>query len=431
MTISMMTDIGSALDALTADSKSIHRACVRLLARRNQELASRITQTHSKYFELAGTANDPARQSYEALLKRLGVIAGVMPPIVVATVPRSSFWAASGPLGERWLVVIPAGVVSFYRALCTIVFVAREYYDKSPGLEASIERMSLILGEQLEFGSVDFSGIPHMSQESKPILEHLTQIAYEFFILHEACHITERHQEPGARDTTWYQEAHLRHANEFVADRWAFNTLLASLSNDLHLVAVAIALLFDCLDLLDRFDFAAMTRLTHPSPAARKWRLMRLMEAPEALEFLDRAKLQEARGFSLLYERLAAFIVDHAKPSTPLNIALNRGAESGVETFVQSMLTVLARGDPERVVHNLARVRSSMQEWAAGGNQDDAAWAAKVSECIDALACELDTIPRLSQLATTLFRAASEDAERVTVCSAVRADIAQIVSGRE
>ena len=63
--------------------------------------------------------------------------------------------------------------------------------------------------------------------------------------------------EPRPHDTTWYQEAHLRHANEFAADRWAFNNLLASFfSKQMHLVAAAIALLFDSLDLLDRFDFA-------------------------------------------------------------------------------------------------------------------------------------------------------------------------------
>jgi hypothetical protein len=83
------------------------------------------------------------------------------------------------------------------------------------------------------------------------------------------------------------------------ADQWAFKTL-ASFSNDMHLAAAAIALLYDALDLLDRFDFTPMTRLTHPSPAARKWRIMRLLEAPEALEFLDREQLQNAGIFTYL-----------------------------------------------------------------------------------------------------------------------------------
>src|SRR5258705_428182 len=123
----MMSDpIEHALDALTADSRSIHRACLRLLARRDQTLADEITRTHSQYIDLAGTSKDPANLSYTALLERLGPIAQAMPPIVVATVPRSSLWAATGPLGERWLVVIPAGIVSFYRTFCTTVFVARE-----------------------------------------------------------------------------------------------------------------------------------------------------------------------------------------------------------------------------------------------------------------------------------------------------------------
>jgi hypothetical protein len=32
--------------------------------------------------------------------------------------------------------------------------------------------------------------------------------------LHEACHVREHHQQPNPHNTTWYQEAHLRHANE-------------------------------------------------------------------------------------------------------------------------------------------------------------------------------------------------------------------------
>jgi hypothetical protein len=352
---------------------------------------------------LAGTSKDPANLSYAALLKRLGPIAGIVPPIVVATVPRSSLSAATGPLGERWLVVIPAGVISFYRTFCNIVFLARESYKVSQELEGPIKGMSDLLGDQLEFGTLNFSGIHHLPETSKPIIEHLTQIAYEFFILHEVCHVRERHQEPPAHETTWYQEAHLRHVNELDADRWAFNTLLASFSNDMHLVAVAVALLFDSLDLLDRFDFAPMTRLTHPSPAGRKWRLMRLLAAPEALEFLNKDKLEQARDFSLLYERLAAFIIDRAKPATPLNIALNRGVETGTQSFVQAMLPVLARGDPGRVIQNLARVRESLGEWVGEGTGDDAAFATGVNECIIALGEELYTVPRLRNLAAALL----------------------------
>lgn len=409
MTTSMMSDqVESALDALTADSRSIDRACIRLLAQSNPTLAGEISRTHSQYFDLAGTSNDPANLSYAALLKRLGPIAAMMPPIVVATVPRSALWAATGPLGERWLVAIPVGVVSFYRRFCTTVFLARESYAQSSGLEASIDQMSLLLGEQLEFGSLDFAGTYHLPQKSKLLIEHLTQLAYEFFILHEACHARKRHQEPSPHETTWYQEAHLRHANEFDADRWAFNTLLASFSNHMHLVAAAIALLFDSLDLLDRFNFAPMTRLTHPSPAARKWRILRLLEAPEAQDFLDQAGLQQAREFSLLYERLAAFIVDRAKPATPLNIELNRGAETGSQAFVEAMLPILARGDPSRIVHNLACLRASSGEWAEEGTEDDAAFVTRVNECIDALARKLGTVPRLRNLAATLLRAAAE-----------------------
>jgi hypothetical protein len=282
----------AALDALTADSREIHRACLRLLAVRDAALADEIARTHSKWFDTAGTPDDPANISNAALVQRLGPLAEAMPSIVAATIPRSSLWAATGELGDRCLVVMPAGVVSFYRRFCTVIFQARESYAQSEALEGPIEQLSRLLGEQLEFGLLDFVGMDHLAEKRKPIIEHLTQLAYEFFILHEAHHATEGHQEPVAHETTWYQEAHLRHSNEFAADRWAFNTLLASFSNDVHLVAVAVALLFDSLDVLDRFDFAPMTRLTHPSPAARKWRLMRLLEAPEALDFLDAKELQ-------------------------------------------------------------------------------------------------------------------------------------------
>ena len=152
----MNDDVEAALDALTAEARSIHRACLRLLARSDQTLADDISQTHSQYFDLAGTSKDPANLSYAALLKRLGPIAGMVPPIVVATVLRSSLSAATGPLGERWLVVIPAGVISFYRTFCNIVFLARESYIVSQELEGPIKGMSDLLGEQLEFGTLNF-----------------------------------------------------------------------------------------------------------------------------------------------------------------------------------------------------------------------------------------------------------------------------------
>lgn len=397
----------AALEALTADSRDMHRACLRLLALKDAALADEIARTHSRYFDSAGTSNDMASLSYHALLLRLGPIAEVMPPIVAATVPRSSLWAATGELGDRWLVVMPAGVISFYRRFCAIVFEARESHVQSAALEVPIQQMSQLLGEQLELGALHLTGADLLPRKSKPIVEHLTQLAYEFFILHESCHIRDGHQEPVRHETTWYQEAHLRHANELAADRWAFNTLLASFSNDMHLVAVAIAMLFDSLDVLDRFDFAPMIRLTHPSPATRKWRLMRLLEAPEALHFLDADKLREARNFSLLYERLAAFIVDSAKPTTPLNVALNHGADCGSESYVRDMMAVLALGDVPRIIHFLAYVREVSQEWAAEGNEGDATWVTKANACIDALGRTLDTSPRLRHLARELFQAAT------------------------
>jgi len=398
------------LDALTADARGLHRACIRLLARTQPALAADISRTHSAYFELAGTPNDPANLSYAALFERLGPIGDIMPSIAVATVPHSALWAATGSLGETWLVAVPLGVISFYRQFCTLVLTARDHHADDPDLEKSIAAMSHLFGEHLEFGLVDLSGAGHLPQKTKPIIEHLTQLAYEFFILHEACHARERHVEPSAHATTWYQEAHLRHANEFTADRWAFNTLLASFSNQMHLVAAAVSLLFDALDALDRFDFTPMIRVTHPSPAARKWRLARMLEAPEALEFLDKEKLDEARTFSLLYERLAAFIVDRANPTTPLNDALNRSAEAGPQAFIAIVLPILARGNPGRVIQNLASVRATTGEWAQEGMAEDVEFAARVNECIDGLAHELDTVPRLRKLAAILINAALANA---------------------
>jgi hypothetical protein len=138
---------------------------------------------------------------------------------------------------------------------------------------------------------------------------------------------------------------------------------------------------------------------------------MRLFEVPEALGFLDTDELQRVQKFSLHYERLAAFIVDRAKPTTPLNIALNQGVEAGPQTFVQAMLPVLARGDPDRIAHHLARVRGSSREWADEGTGEDAARVIRVNKCIDALGRELDTVPRLRNLAATLFVAASQVSE--------------------
>jgi hypothetical protein len=405
MMTSMTSDqVQSALDALTADSRRIHSACVRLLAQRNPDLAGEVRRTHSRFVDLTGTTNDPAHLSYSVLLERLGPIAEMMPQIAAATIPRSALWAATGQLGNHWIVAVPVGVVSFFRKFCTIVFSARDAYKEEPELETSIAQMSRLLGEHLEFGSLDFVGTDLLPQKSKPLIEHLTQLAYEFFILHEACHARECHKEPSRRETTWYQEAHLRHANEFAADRWAFITLLASFSNDMHFVAAAIALLFDSLDLLDRFDFAPMSRLTHPSPATRKWRIMQLLKAPESPEFLDQAALARACEFSLLYERLTAFIVDRAKPETPLNDALNRGVESGAQGFIEAMLPILATGDPSQIIRNLASVRASTGAWAVKGTADDA-FASRVDECIDSLAHKLGTVPHLNNLARTLMEA--------------------------
>lgn len=404
-----MTDdqMAAALEALTAETRSLHRACIRLLARTQPSLAEDISLTHSAYFELAGTPRDPANLSYAALFERLGPIGDVMPPIAVATVPHSALWAATGLLGESWLVAIPLGVISFYRQFCTIVLTARDLHADDPDLAASTAAMSRLFGEHLEFGLVDLSGADQLPQKTKPIIEHLTQLAYEFFILHEACHARERHKEPDAHATTYYQEAHLRHADEFSADRWAFNTLLSSFSNEMHLVALAVFMLFDALDALDRFDFAPMARVTHPSPAARKWRITRLLQAPDALKFLDEEKLEEARDFALLYERLAAFIVDRSNPTTPLNDILNRTAEAGPQAFIASITPMLARGNPERIIRNLSSVRATTTEWAQGGNPDDEEFVIKVNNCIDGLAAEINTVPRLRGLAADLINAAS------------------------
>lgn len=409
MTSMTSSEEASAIDSLASNWRAIHRACLQLLALRDTVRADEIARTHSRYFNLAGTPEDPANYSYASLLQRLGPLAEAMPSIVAATIPRSTLWAGTGELGDRWLVVMPAGVVSFYRRFCTVVFQARESCTQPSALEGPIEQLSQILGEQLELGLLHIEGSDYLTQKSKPIVEHLTQISYEFFMLHEACHVRDRHREPAPHETTWYQEAHLRHANELAADRWAFNTLLASFSSNMHLVAVAVALLFDSLDLLDRFDFSPMTRLTHPSPAARKWRLMRLLEAPSALNFLDAKELHQAREFSLHYERLAAFIADRAKPTSPLNDALNRGADAGPEFFVRAILPMLAVGDPERIVHNLALARESSKDWAEEGTEDDATWISRVNGCIDALGRELDTIPRLRGLARELSQAASPE----------------------
>ncbi|MBK7975293.1 MAG: hypothetical protein IPK07_19085 [Deltaproteobacteria bacterium] len=130
--------------------------------RKEHRLAAEIVRTHSKYFDSAGTAEDPANQSYAALLQRLGPIAEAMPAIVAATIPRSSLWAGTGEVGASWLVVIPAGVVSFYRRFCTVVFQARESYAESEALEGPIGQMSRLLGEQLEFGLLDFAGMDHL-----------------------------------------------------------------------------------------------------------------------------------------------------------------------------------------------------------------------------------------------------------------------------
>jgi hypothetical protein len=111
----------------------------------------------------------------------------------------------------------------------------------------------------------------------------------------------------------------------------------------------------------------------------------------------------------MLYERLAAFMVDRAKPTTPLNVALNRGAEAGAESFIHAMLPMLAAGDPARIVHNLASVRGSSQEWADEGTKEDVVWVSRVNGCIDALARELAASPRLRGLARELLQAASSE----------------------
>lgn len=415
MTSMTSGQIEEALDALTAGPRSLHRAIVKLLARTQPDVAAQISRSHSAYFDLAGKREDPANRSYAALSERLGPINDVMPPIAVATVPHSALWAATGALGDTWLVAIPLGVISFYRQFCTIVLTARDLHAKDSELRTSIAQMSRLFGEHLEFGLVDLSGAAHLPDRRKPIIEHLTQLAYEFFILHEACHARERHQEPNAHATTWYQEAHMRHSNEFSADAWAFNTLLSSFSNDLHLVTLSICLLFDALDALDRFDFAPMARVTHPSPAARKWHLRRLLEPPEALHFLDEGKLEEARDFSLLYERLASFIVDRACPTTPLNDLLNRGVEAGKQAFVGMVVPMMAQGNPDRIVQHLSRVRGSTQDWADAGTSEDAEFAVQINGCIDALASELKSARQLRELAAMLHEAAAMNDESKTI----------------
>jgi hypothetical protein len=68
---------------------------------------------------------------------------------------------------------------------------------------------------------------------------------------------------------------------------------------------------------------------------------------------------------------------------------------------------MLARGNPERIIRNLSSVRATTTEWAQGGNPDDEEFVIKVNNCIDGLAAEINTVPRLRGLAADLINAAS------------------------
>lgn len=405
----MNEHVAAALDALTAEARGYHRSCLRLLEKRNAALASEIASTYSAYFESAGTSKDQSSAAYATLLARLGPTACVMPRMVVATVPRAALWVATGPLCDEWLAVVPAHIISFYRAFCAAIFLARDAQENYRELDDAVKRMSQILGEHLELGFLDLSAASIAPKRYKPIIEHLTQIAYEFFILHEACRVMEWCEFWGDSDLTHYQDVHFRHAKKFSVDKWAFNTLLCSFNIDIHWVTVAIALLFDSLDLLDRYELSPLTRVSNPSPAARKWRIMRLTEGPNALDVLDKGKLRGAREFSLQYERLASAVVDQAKPASPINAILNRGAELGAQTFIDDMLPVLARGDVLQVIHSLASVRSATSSLALEGTVAERMFAANVNDCIDSLALELSGVPRLRKLASLLRNAAARE----------------------
>jgi len=396
--------IESALDALTCEYKCVHRALVRLISNFNEHLAKEIMATHSRYYEIVGTERDFAKKSHTNLLERHGVIAEHLPPLAVATLPLPSLWAATGTLGDIWIVGIPCGVISFYREFCNIIFWSREEHKLDQELKSSIHKMSRLVGAHLELGTFDFMGIEFLPQRSKPLIEHLIQVAYEFFILHEGYHAMKNHAEPNMYETTWYQEAHLRHQDEFDADAWAFKTLLSSFSNNIDSVTSAIALLFDALDLLDRHSFTPMKRLTHPSPATRKWRLMRFLEAPDALPFLDPERLAKAKEFSLLYERIGAFLTSRAKPASPLNDILNKSAFKEPRWFIELILPIMATGDPTLIVNQLCNMKENLPDWLLHSqNSGDKEFVEKVNQNIESLARFLLDEPSLRRFGETIL----------------------------
>jgi hypothetical protein len=131
---------------------------------------------------------------------------------------------------------------------------------------------------------------------------------------------------------------------------------------------------------------------------------MRFLEAPDALPFLDPERLAKAKEFSLLYERIGAFLTSRAKPASPLNDILNKSAFKEPRWFIELILPIMATGDPTLIVNQLCNMKENLPDWLLHSqNSGDKEFVEKVNQNIESLARFLLDEPSLRRFGETIL----------------------------
>ncbi|HVO59374.1 MAG TPA: hypothetical protein VMT53_00490 [Terriglobales bacterium] len=371
---------------------------------------------------------DPVVHAYNNLINEIDGLRNELPAkIAVGTLPRTSVWALSEPVGtDGWLIAVPLGLMSYLRAFafifCRRMQLVRNGAEVTVSLDPHVDddrkAVSTLLGSLLEIGWPSTINVGDRLSDEDPAVQSLydgiSRVALDFILLHELLHAVKRHSQPERLKTTLFQEAGMLHNEEFEADVFAFSLLLTRYSRSAKQAYLGISLLFHALSEYERFGggAAAPNWLSHPPVALRFDRLRRSLPNIVAQSKEISAPLGfTARQLVDLEELLGRYVMGvcvDMLPSSPLNEIFHRATKEkdpsrGERMFIWTNLIWLALGDPDLVMLNLRNVVRDVQNWQHDTNDHEghvlgASYVRLIEKFRDLLMSE----PRLSSLVDKL-----------------------------
>jgi len=371
---------------------------------------------------------DPVVHAYNKLIREIDGLRDELPAMIaVGTLPRTSIWALSEPVGtDGWLIAVPFGLVTYLRAFA-FIFCRRMHIvlngaevtvSLDPHVDDDRRAVSTLLGALLEIGWPSTVNVrDRLAGEDasvQSLFDGISRVALDFILLHELLHAVKRHSQPDRLQTTLFQEAGILQNEEFEADVFAFSLLLTRYSRSAKQAYLGISLLFHALSEYERFGggAAAPNWLSHPPVALRFDRLRRSLPNIVAQSKEIGTPLGvTARQLMDLEELVGRYVMGvcvDMVPSSPLNEIFHRAMKDkdpsrGERMFLWTILEGLALGDPDLVMLNLANVGREVQNWQDDPNDEEGhALGASYMRLIGKFRDLLISEPRLSSLADKL-----------------------------